>query len=100
MLLRFLFWQLSIHGSSFKLRGGVERCHTALPPFLYRHALLAVVVVLLAISLMTNRSLLGFLAFLAVYRRLSYISLPNTHLHLIRVFPVGLHLLLLWYVCS
>lgn len=32
---------------SFKLWGGVERCHTVLPPFLYRHALLAVVVVLL-----------------------------------------------------
>ena len=30
----------------FKLRGGVERCHTVLPPFLYRHALPVVVVVL------------------------------------------------------
>jgi hypothetical protein len=40
------------------------------------------------------------LAFLAFWPSSLIVSLPNTHLHLIRVFPVGLHLLLLWYVCS
>ena len=97
----FLFWQLSILvAGSFKLWGGVERCHTVLPPFLYRHAL-PVVVVLLRLLRRLGATHLHFAFWtLAVDHRLSYISIPNTHLHLIRVCSVGLHLLLLWYVCS
>ena len=36
----------SMVAGSFKLWGGVERCHTVLPPFFYRHALPVVVVLL------------------------------------------------------
>mgnify|MGYP007086412943 CR=1 FL=1 len=65
----------SMVAGSFKLCGGVERCHTVLPPFLYRHALPVVVVVVLlrllrrlgATHLTLDSGLLG-----RPYHRLSY----------------------------
>jgi len=98
----FLFWQLSILvAGSFKLWGGVERCHTVLPPFLYRHALPVVVVVLRLLRRLGATHLhFAFSGLPWPSIIVSHISIPNTHLHLIRVCSVGLHLLLLWYVCS
>ena len=63
----------SMVAGSFKLWGGVERCHTVLLPSLYRHALPVVVVLLRLLHRLGATHLhFDFWPFLAVDHRLSY----------------------------
>ena len=84
---RAFCWEGSLLRIYLFLTSSVERCHTVLPPFLYRHALLAVVVVLLRLlRLGATHPLWVFFGSWpsgpSCTIVISYISIPNTHLHL------------------